>query len=268
MLGPGERRLDGEPRGPGGHSLSVTSLSACSDGLTRRSSGGEQQIWRVNSAPEYLVTLRPRLVVGDGAAAVAFYRRAFGAEERGERVTGPDGDVIHAEVEIGASVIMVTEAPDPEAPARSPDAVAGVVTAIMALSWQDVDTAWERAVAAGAEVIYPLADHSYGDRAGRLRDPFGQQWMMSRRIDADGGPSDLFVPRGPCRVETASSVWMIDPDPMGGGRYAAIPWSSAPSGFDWALSAGEWMRYDWIRLWGAGSARRFAIRPGRAGLEW
>jgi PhnB protein len=53
----------------------------------------------------------------------------------------------------------------------------------MATYWPDVDAVWERAVAAGAEIIYPLADQFYGDRAGRLRDPFGQQWMLSQRIE-------------------------------------------------------------------------------------
>jgi len=51
------------------------------------------------------------------------------------------------------------------------------------LYWADVDAAWERAVAAGAEVMYPLEDQFYGERGGRLRDPFGQQWMMSQHIE-------------------------------------------------------------------------------------
>ena len=53
----------------------------------------------------------------------------------------------------------------------------------MATYWEDVDPVWERAVAAGAEVVYPLADQFYGERGGRLRDPFGQQWMLSQRIE-------------------------------------------------------------------------------------
>jgi PhnB protein len=138
----------------------------------------------VNPVPEHLRTVTPRLVVRDGAAAIDFYREAFGAEELGERFTGPGGEVIHAEIRIGDSVVMVSEdAGDPEAPSRAPDAVGGVATAIMALYWPDVDAAWERALAAGAEVLYPLADQFYGDRGGRLRDPFGQQWMMSQRIE-------------------------------------------------------------------------------------
>jgi uncharacterized glyoxalase superfamily protein PhnB len=129
--------------------------------------------------PEHLHTVTPRLVVSDGAAAIDFYARAFGAEELGERFTGPDGELIHAEVRIGDSVVMLTGDGDE---ARSPSA-AGTVTAIMATYWEDVDAAWERALAAGAEVIYPLADQFYGERGGRLRDPFGHQWMLSKVIE-------------------------------------------------------------------------------------
>lgn len=134
--------------------------------------------------PEHLQTVTPRLVVSDGAAAIEFYARAFDARQIGERFLDPSGRVIHAEVRIGDSVVMVTEdGADAEAPTRAPSGGAGPVTAIMATYWPDVDAAWERAVAAGAEVIFPLADQFYGERGGRLRDPFGQQWMLSQRIE-------------------------------------------------------------------------------------
>ena len=133
----------------------------------------------VRPIPEHLHTVTPRLVVGDGAAAIDFYARAFGAEELGERFTGPGGELIHAEVRIGDSVVMLTGESDE---ARSPSS-AGTVTAILATYWEDVDAAWQRALAAGAEVIYPLADQFYGERGGRLRDPFGQQWMLSQVIE-------------------------------------------------------------------------------------
>jgi PhnB protein len=100
-----------------------------------------------------------------------------------ERFTSPNGDLIHAEIRIGDSVVMLTDEADDGAPAKSPESVGGVVSAIMATYWPDVDAAWQRAVVAGAEVVYPLADQFYGERAGRLRDPFGQQWMLSQRIE-------------------------------------------------------------------------------------
>jgi PhnB protein len=85
-------------------------------------------------------------------------------------------------VRIGESVVMITEEAA-EGPVKSPQSLGGVVSALMATYWEDVDAAWDRAVAAGAEVVYPLEDQFYGERGGRLRDPFGQQWMLSQRIE-------------------------------------------------------------------------------------
>jgi PhnB protein len=137
----------------------------------------------VTPIPEHLHTVTPRLVVRNGAAAIRFYCEAFGAEEIGEQFTGPAGELIHAEVRIGDSVVMISDEAEDGAPAKSPQSVGGVVSAIMATYWEDVDAAWNRAVAAGAEVVYPLADQFYGERGGRLRDPFGQQWMLAQRTE-------------------------------------------------------------------------------------
>ncbi|MEO6858828.1 MAG: VOC family protein [Solirubrobacteraceae bacterium] len=147
------------------------------------------QLAPVSPIPEHLHAVTPRLVVRDGAAAIEFYGKAFGAVEIGV-FTGPSGGVIHAEVRIGDSVVMITDDVEDGAPARSPDALDGRVSAIMVIYWEDVDAAWERAVAAGAEVVFPLADQFYGERGGRLRDPFGQQWMMSQRIE-DVSPAEM-----------------------------------------------------------------------------
>jgi PhnB protein len=132
--------------------------------------------------PEHLHTVTPRLVVSDGAEAIDFYARAFGASELGERFLEPGGRVIHAEVRIGDSTVMISEqGAESDALTQPPSEGSRLVTSIMATYWEDVDAAWERAVAAGAEVIFPLADQFYGERGGRLRDPFGQQWMLSQR---------------------------------------------------------------------------------------
>jgi PhnB protein len=130
----------------------------------------------VQPIPEHLHTVTPRLAVGDGA--IEFYARAFGAEQLGEVVSGPEGELIHVEIRICDSVVMLTGESDE---ARMPGS--GPVTAIMATYWEDVDAAWERALAAGAEVIFPLADQFYGERGGRLRDPFGHHWMLSQVIE-------------------------------------------------------------------------------------
>ncbi len=133
--------------------------------------------------PEHLGTVTARLLVSGAADAIEFYRGAFGAEEIGERFMGPSGQVIHAELRFGDSVVMLSDEESEAAPACAPHSLGGAVSAIVATYWEDVDAAWERAVAAGAEVIYPLEDQFYGERGGRLRDPYGQQWMLSQRIE-------------------------------------------------------------------------------------
>jgi PhnB protein len=123
------------------------------------------------------------LVVRSGSEAVSFYVAAFGAEEIGDRVTGPHGELIHVVLRFGDAIVMITEDDgDPDSPAKSPPSLGGCVSAIMVTYWADVDQVWERAVSSGAEVIIPLADQFYGERGGRLRDPFGQQWMLGQRI--------------------------------------------------------------------------------------
>ncbi len=140
--------------------------------------------------PVHLGTVTPRLVVRDAPAAIEFYRDAFGAEEIGERFTADDGELVHAELRIGDALVMITEGPATGgAPAKSPASLGGAVTAIMATYWEDVDSVWKRALAAGADVIFPLAGQFYGERSGRLRDPFGQQWMLSQRIATIEGES-------------------------------------------------------------------------------
>lgn len=142
-----------------------------------------EQRFPVAPIPDHLHTVTPRLVLRDAAGAIEFYRAAFGAEELGERFIGPTGEMVHAEIRIGDSVIMLSDETENGAPAKSPTSLGEVVTAIMATYWEDVDAVWQQALAAGAQVVFPLADQFYGDRAGRLRDPFGQQWMLSQRIE-------------------------------------------------------------------------------------
>ena len=125
----------------------------------------------VRPVPEHLHTVTPRLALSDGAAGIDFYKAAFDATEIGERYHMPDGTLVHAELLIGDSVVMVKDAQDDE------------FNALLCTYWTDVDAAWERAVRAGAEVIYPLADQFYGERGGRLGDPFGNQWMLAARIE-------------------------------------------------------------------------------------
>ena len=138
----------------------------------------------VKPIPDHFHTVTPRLAV-PGIEAIDFYARAFGAEQHGEVFSGPEGELIHVEIRIGDSVVMLTGESDA---ARAPGG--GPVSAIMATYWEDVDAAWERALAAGAEVLYPLADQFYGERGGRVRDPFGHHWMLSQVIE-DLSPEEM-----------------------------------------------------------------------------
>jgi hypothetical protein len=125
----------------------------------------------VSPVPEHLHTITPRLVLADGAAAIDFYKRAFGAEELGERHFMPDGSLVHAELLIGDSVVMLTEGDGDGS------------RCLLCTYWPDVDAAWDRAIGAGAEVVHPIANHFYGERGGRVQDPFGQQWMITARLE-------------------------------------------------------------------------------------
>ncbi|HZR13440.1 MAG TPA: VOC family protein [Acidimicrobiia bacterium] len=139
--------------------------------------------------PEGLHTVTPRLVVSDAGAAIEFYEAAFGAEETDARFADPSGRVVHAEITIGDSVVRLTE-DSRDGNGIAPDRNDGQVTTILAITVPDVDALWARATAAGAEVVFPLADQFYGDRGGRLRDPFGHQWMLSTHIE-DVSPEEL-----------------------------------------------------------------------------
>jgi predicted enzyme related to lactoylglutathione lyase len=123
----------------------------------------------VAPVPEHLHTVTSRLALTDPVAAIDFYAKAFDACEVGERHCAPDGTLIHAELRIGDSIVMVTEDEG--------------YKALLCTYWPDVDAAWERATAAGAHVLHPLTDQFYGERGGRLKDPFDQEWMLSTRLE-------------------------------------------------------------------------------------
>lgn len=132
--------------------------------------------------PQGYRTVTPYLVVKDAAGALDFYARAFGAVERG-RLTGPDGEsVLHAELLIGDSVVMLT-GEFPAYGSLSPLSLKGTPVSIH-LYVPDADVAWNRALEAGCSIRQPLADVFWGDRYGRLIDPYGHEWAVaSRRED-------------------------------------------------------------------------------------
>lgn len=125
--------------------------------------------------PEGFEGCLPYLVVEGGARAIDFYARAFGAETR-ERYDGPDGAVMHVELRIGRALFMLADA-CPEMGCRAPGHFGGSPISLMVYV-PDVDALCARAVAAGAEVLRPLADQFYGSRTVTLKDPFGHTWTF------------------------------------------------------------------------------------------
>jgi uncharacterized glyoxalase superfamily protein PhnB len=131
------------------------------------------------STPAGYHTVTPSIVVRGGAEAIEFYKRAFGAEEV-TRMDGPDGKVMHAELRIGDSIVMLGDE-NPQWGALSPLSTNGVSSSLY-IYVGDADAVVERAVRAGAKVRYPLEDAFWGDRFGKITDPFGHEWGIATRI--------------------------------------------------------------------------------------
>ena len=120
------------------------------------------------------------LVVRDAARAIDFYRRAFGAEEV-LRLTGLDGEIAHAELRFGDALLYLNEE-SREQDEFSPDSLGGA-PASLHLDVDDVDAAYERALAAGAIPRTRIADMFWGERYGTVRDPFGYEWALATLVE-------------------------------------------------------------------------------------
>ena len=129
----------------------------------------------VQAIPKGYHTITPYMTVRDAVRAIEFYKQAFGAKEKGV-MKGPDGKVMHAELVIGDSIIMLADE-FPEFGSLSPQSTGGSGTGLH-IYIEDVDSAFDRAVKAGATVEMPVADMFWGDRYGKLRDPFGHKWSI------------------------------------------------------------------------------------------
>lgn len=124
-------------------------------------------------------TVTPSIIVRDAAKAIDFYQRAFGAEEI-ERFAGPNGSVMHAEIRIGDSRIMIGEENE-QWGTKSPLLTNGNPGSLH-IYVDDADAAFDRALKAGATVKYPLEDAFWGDRYGKVGDPFGHEWGIATRV--------------------------------------------------------------------------------------
>lgn len=137
-------------------------------------------ITKVKPIPDGYSTVTAYLCVRGAADAIAFYKTAFGATEI-SRCASPDGKVMHAEIKIGNSLLMLADE-CPEMDFKSPLAFGGT-PAFMHMYVEDVDSIFKKATEAGAKTIRAVENQFYGDRSGMLSDPFGHVWNISTRIE-------------------------------------------------------------------------------------
>jgi len=133
----------------------------------------------VKPVPDGYHTVTPSLIVDNAAEAIEFYKRALGAEEI-FRMAMPDGRVGHAELKFGDSVIFVSDE-FPDMGYRSPKSLGGTHGGL-GLYLEDADAAFEKAVAEGATPVTPMMDAFWGDRYGKVTDPYGHIWSLMTHV--------------------------------------------------------------------------------------
>lgn len=140
----------------------------------------------VRAVPEGFYTVTPYLTCRNAAQAIDFYKSVFSATEI-MRMPGPGGKLGHAEIQIGNSRIMLAD----EFPGMSCAPTPGAMNpSSLFVYFEDVDSTFNRAVAAGAKVDMPLTNQFWGDRYGKLTDPFGHQWGLAQHIE-DVAPEEM-----------------------------------------------------------------------------
>jgi PhnB protein len=141
----------------------------------------------VKAIPDGYPQVTPYLSVDGASDAIEFYGKVFGAKER-MRMPAPEGKIGHCELQIGDSLIMLSDE-QPDMGARSPKTVGGTPVT-MSVYVEDVDGVFGRAVEAGATSLRPVEDQFYGDRAGQFEDPFGHRWSVATHIE-DVPPDEM-----------------------------------------------------------------------------
>jgi PhnB protein len=137
----------------------------------------------VNYVPEGYRTVTPYMVIKGVDKAIDWYKKAFGAEEL-VRMPSPDGRVMHAEIKIGDSCVMMgDEFPEMAPDNKSPASLNGATTVGLHIYVKDCDAAFNKAVAAGAKAAAPPTDMFWGDRFSKVVDPFGHHWSIATHIE-------------------------------------------------------------------------------------
>jgi PhnB protein len=137
--------------------------------------------------PDGFRTVTPYLVIRDAAKAIEFYKKAFGAKEL-SRMPLPDGKIGHAEIQIGDSRVMLSDE-NADFGTKSPQTLNGSPVGIF-LYVPDVDAMFKQAIASGATQVLPVADQFWGDRYGKVKDPFGHQWNIATHVE-DLTPAEI-----------------------------------------------------------------------------
>jgi uncharacterized glyoxalase superfamily protein PhnB len=143
-----------------------------------KAKGQAKAVKRAAPVPAAYGSITPQLTVRGAAEAIDFYKRAFGATEA-DVMEGPDGKVMHAELKLGGRIFFVVdEFPDWGPGPRAPQTLGGT-TGSLHVYVPNVDAAVKRAVDAGATIKMPVADMFWGDRYGKVSDPFGHEWGLA-----------------------------------------------------------------------------------------
>ncbi len=157
----------------------------------------------VKAIPDGYHTVTAYLMVKDASAAIEFYKKAFGAEEI-MRLPSPDGkSIAHAEIRIGDSPVMLGDETPMEPSWVSPPSLKGTTVGMM-LYVEDVDKSFQRAVDAGATPVMPVTDMFWGDRYGKVTDPFGHHWAIATHKEdltpdeIAKGAQEFFAKMGAC----------------------------------------------------------------------
>jgi PhnB protein len=139
-------------------------------------------------------TLTPHIVVSNAAAAIDFYKAAFGAVETSRHVAPNSNKIMHASLNINGGVLMLNDdfSDSMKCKSETPEALGGSPVTLH-LEVPDADAAWGKALAAGAKVKFPLADQFWGARYGQVSDPFGHYWSISQPI---GMPNQVEMEEG------------------------------------------------------------------------
>jgi len=144
---------------------------------------------KIRAIPEGYHTVTPHLVIKGAEKAIEFYQKAFGAELKGGVFKGPDGKVMHAELSIGDSTLMLADEIPGMGDASAPQTLGGTTTTLTVYT-DNVDQLFDRAVKAGARTTMPLANQFWGDRYGHVKDPFGHSWALAQHIE-DVAPAEM-----------------------------------------------------------------------------